>query len=1131
MTISNNLDVYAQEAWSNTLKIHLIEQYGKAGGISLFKEYQALFDYLMFSTPERALVDIMGLERCKKQTLSTQFERDDKALKVLNIYALNEPVQLSNSLAILQSMGLKVLLEKPKKISLHDQIFWVHRYQVCLNGLAAWGIEDTANQQFEELYMRCWQGNYAIDCFNLLLLSGALSADEIQIFRAYAAYLKQIKTSYSAQYIADALMINPSICRLLADQFNMRFNPDDASDDNLQNKLDALLNDVISLDQDTILKAYFELIMATCRTNYYQNKDQNKDQDNYQDAQIISFKIQPTAIIKMPKPAPEFEIFVYSKRFEGVHLRGGKVARGGVRWSDRAEDYRTEILGLMKAQMVKNSVIVPAGSKGGFICKMLSPLHDQNAVSNEVEQCYRLYIASLLQITDNLINGKIKHPENTVIYDAADPYLVVAADKGTANYSDIANEIAQQQHFWLDDAFASGGSLGYDHKKMGITARGAWESVKRHCSVIGINCQTQAFNVIGIGDMSGDVFGNGMLLSKKIQLLGAFNHRHIFIDPNPDVKTSYIERQRLFKLPRSGWNDYKPNLISQGGGVFKRSSKKINLSPQVQQLLDIKAAVLSPDELIHSLLKSQADVLWNGGIGTYVKSSVENNLDVQDKANDSVRVNASELNVKMMGEGGNLGITQLGRIEFAQLGGDIYTDAIDNSAGVDCSDHEVNIKILLQQVIDDGLLTTQQRNQLLASMGDEVAQLSLSNNIKQIQIIDLTAITAAQNIYEHARFISHLESSKVLSRTLEQLPSDAALKERATKNKGLNKPEIAVLLAYNKLVFKHALLAVDNFEGCAFDRLLLNYFPKPLREKYPSQIKSHALKNNIIATVTANQMVNQLGIGFDFKMQEQTSANIMLIAKAYLSVIEIFDINQIWQDVEKANNMPVLIRYRCFQTITGLIQRSISWILRNYPNQFDIDFIVNRFQHPIGKLQKNIYSLLSGDTKRETNELKKILKKHKAPDAIIKRLPAVIPLSSSFDIAATALTLNAPIDKTAKLFYSVAKKLDLQWLKQSISKLSMRTHWHQLAIIAMRNEVHRHQKNITFHLHKNLKNKSHIQIALDDWEKSHSYALARYRGQIAAIKNHQVLDFALLTVAINEVRLLSRQLSSVDYRA
>ncbi len=1120
MPTVNNLDLYAQQAWTHSIRTALNDQYGNTLGAALFKDYESLFDYLMISTVDRALLDITGLERCKKQLIATQFEPGTDDLKLLNIYAKDDAVELSQSLNILQSMGLKVLIEKPKQVILDENIFWIHRYQVSFLQALAHPIDDASNQHFEQLYLRCWEGNYSIDTFNLLLLSAQLNAQQIQIFRAYAAYLKQIKTPYSADYIAEALIANPKICHLLAQQFNNRFNPLSKTHDVLNEKLDALLNDVLSIDHDTILKVYNELILATCRTNFYQDDAQSK--------QICSFKLIPNLIARMPKPTPEFEIFVYSNRFEGVHLRGGKVARGGLRWSNRLEDYRTEILGLMKAQMVKNAVIVPTGSKGGFICKSISAQHNRAEQMNEVEQCYRLYISSLLKITDNLVNGDVIHPENTRIHDETDPYLVVAADKGTATFSDIANSIARQQCFWLDDAFASGGSVGYDHKKMGITARGAWESVKRHFKVINIDCQQTNFTVIGIGDMSGDVFGNGMLLSKKIRLIAAFNHLHIFIDPNPDSASSYIERQRLFNLPRSGWNDYDPNLISSGGGVFNRNSKKINVTPEIQQCLNIEQSSVTPNELIHLILKAKADLLWNGGIGTYIKAESETDLDVQDKANDAIRVNATELNVKMIGEGGNLGVTQLGRIEFAQHGGDIYTDAIDNSAGVDCSDHEVNIKILLQQVIGDGLLNLEQRNILLEDMTDEVAQLTLSNNIKQTQIIDLTELTAFENIYEHARFITHLESSKVLSRKLEQLPSDIALKERINQNKGLSKPEISVLVSYSKLVFKQALLEADSFEGESFQRILLNYFPKPLRDNYPEHIKNHALKNDIIATLVSNQMVNQLGIGFGFKMKEQTSANIMLIAKAYLSVIEIFEINQLWQDVEKADDIPELIRYRCFQTITGLIQRSISWILRNYPNQFDIDFIVGRFQQPIRKLQINIYSLLSGDIKRETNELKKLLKKHHASETIITRLPAVIPLSSSFDIAETALSLKAPIDKTAKLFYTVAKILDLQWLKQSISKLTMRNHWHQLAMISMRNELHRHQKNITYYLLKKLKNKSHIHKALDDWNTTQSYALERYQEQLTAIKNHQTFDFALLTVAINEVRLLSKQLSTED---
>lgn len=1122
MTKTINLDVYAQEAWSNSLKNELKNIYNTKELKHIYHSYESLFDYFMFSTIDRALLDIKGLERCKTNKISLQFEPDNSEITTLNIYSKDHPVELSQSLEILKSMGLKVLIEKPKQLELDNQTFWIHRYQVNHELCTRFDIDEQTNQQFEELYLRCWHGNYAIDAFNLLLLSAQLNASQIQIFRAYAAYSKQIKSPYSAQYMAEALMQNPTICHLLVQQFDQRFNPKYSKKQiSLEENLDELLKEVSSIDHDIIIRTYFDLIMATCRTNFYQ-----KDEDNLQ---ICSFKIIPSNISNIPKPIPAYEIFVYNNRFEGVHLRGGKVARGGIRWSNRLEDYRTEVLGLMKAQMVKNAVIVPTGSKGGFVCKTLTANQSREQQMEEVEQCYRLYIASLLTITDNLINGVNSHPKRTNILDEEDNYLVVAADKGTASYSDIANEIAQKNNFWLDDAFASGGSVGYDHKKMGITARGAWESVKRHFRVLNIDCQQQDFTVIGIGDMSGDVFGNGMLLSKHIQLVAAFNHLHIFIDPNPDSAKSYQERHRLFHLPRSNWSDYDKSLLSQGGGVFSRSSKKIELNPEIKSFLGVQKSTMTPNELIHCILKAKADLLWNGGIGTYIKAESESHLDAQDKANDAIRIDANELKVKMMGEGGNLGITQLGRIQFAQLGGDIYSDAIDNSAGVDCSDHEVNIKILLQQIVLNKQLTEQQRNQLLEDMTDNVAELTLQNNIKQTQIIDMIAHSAVESCYEHARFISHLENDKVLSRKLEELPSSEQLTERMNTAKGLTKPEIAVLLSYSKLVFKQALIDADCFNNKYFERVLIEYFPTAIKNNYQDYILKHPLKNDIIATQLSNQIVNQLGIGYGFKMQEETGGNIVKIIQAYLTVIELFNINKLWHDIETIQKIPENLRYRCLQTISGLIQRSISWLLRSYPNQFDMEVIISRFQMPINKLKLNIQTLLSGDTRKEYNELKRLLKKHKIEDQLTSDLSAVIPLSSAFDISQISNDLNSSVNKTAKLFYSVAKKLDLQWIKQNISRLKKTNHWQQLAIASMRNEIHRHQKKITFHLLNNSTNKHHIQRALDNWEQTEHFALVRYQEKITAIKNARNLDYSMLIVAVNELRILTHQLSSDEH--
>ncbi len=1118
-------DLHEKEAWTNNLKKKLVSLHGEKSAERIFQDFEPILGYLMTSPVSHAVIDINGIQRCLENGLAIEFElnneENDDEYIYLNIYSLDLAVDLSDSLAILQSTGLKVFIEKPDKLTHKNQEIWIHRYQAkpAINMV----IELTPQlaNYFEELYFSCWNNNYAIDPFNQLLFSSCLCAREIQIFRAYAAYAKQIKVTYSARYFAITLFENPQITQLLLTLFKQRFGltTDNQNITQIEDKFDDLLNDVPSLDHDNILKLLFELIMATCRTNYFKNLAD--------DQQIISFKLQPQLISNIPRPVPEFEIFIYSKRFEGIHLRGGKVARGGLRWSDRQEDFRTEVLGLMKAQMVKNSVIVPTGSKGGFICKHVNNSQNREQQTQEVEQCYRLYIDSLLCITDNLINGKVVHPEKVTILDDDDTYLVVAADKGTSSYSDIANEIAQKHGFWLDDAFASGGSVGYDHKKMGITARGAWESVKRHFRVRGIDCQQQTFSVIGIGDMSGDVFGNGMLLSKKIQLLAAFNHLQIFIDPSPDAASTYKERQRLFKLPRSSWSDFNSGLISEGGGVFNRSSKTISLTPQIQQLLDTKQTSMSPTALIRCILKAKADLLWNGGIGTYIKAESETHLEVQDKANDNLRVNASELNVKMIAEGGNLGITQAGRIEFSLLGGNNYSDAIDNSAGVDCSDHEVNIKILLQQVVTDGKMTVAERNRLLLSMTDEVAALTIKNNFRQTQIIDMLSTQAQSHGYEDSRFISHLENSGVLSRELEGLPSDRALKDRLSSlQQGLTKPEISVLLSYSKFNFKNALLTANDFNNAYFDKILIQYFPLPLRQQYQHYILNHALKNNIMANIVSNQLINHLGTGFGFKMKDEAGANFVQIVKAYLSVIQIFDINTVWQNIENIKGMDENLKLQCLLSLTSLIQRSISWILRTYSNNFEIDQLVEQFSNPAKELKQCIPAVLSGEILAEFEVFKQRLNDHKTPENIIQEFLPVAYLSASFDIVDIALNLKSDVKETATLFYSVAEKLDLEWVQYHVSILSKRNHWHQLAITSMRNEIHRHHKNITFFLLKNSKGKCQSNHAIEHCQEINSFILARYQEKITELKSIRELDYAMLVVAVNELRILLQQLSN-----
>jgi len=802
------------------------------------------------------------------------------------LFARHKQVSLSNVLPIIENMGLHVESERPFEIRRHDaDNVWMHEFCVYQTGTISTETTDDTAQRIQSAFDHIWRGDVEDDGFNRLMLDASLTWRQVVILRAMCKYLQQINVPFSQTYMIDSLVANAPITRLLVELFEQRFKPgEDASTSDqtseLQDKIVQALDNVVSLDEDRILRGYRDLILATLRTNAYRTDESGQLRE------FLSFKFDSSLVPDLPLPRPKFEIFVYSSKVEGIHLRGGSVARGGLRWSDRREDYRTEVLGLMKAQMVKNAVIVPVGSKGGFYVKATLP-EEREAMMQVVVDCYRTFLSGLLDVTDNLDGSTIVAPDDVVRYDSDDPYLVVAADKGTATFSDYANEVAIGYGFWLGDAFASGGSVGYDHKKMGITARGAWESVKRHFRNLGVNTQADEFTAVGIGDMAGDVFGNGMLLSDKTKLVAAFNHMHIFIDPDPDSAASHAERQRLFNLPRSSWTDYNEALISKGGGIYSRQAKQIELSPEARAILGTEQKSLTPTALISVILKAPVDLLWNGGIGTYVKSRSESHADAADRANDSLRVNGGELRARVVGEGGNLGFTQLGRIEFAltdkdHAGGLIYTDAIDNSAGVDCSDHEVNIKILANAIVAAEDMTLKQRDKLLESMTDDVAMLVLHDNYLQTQCIDLCAVDGASALDEQSRFMQYLESIGRLDRAIEYLPDADEIADRLVNDKALLRPEIAVLVSYSKMVMFDELMASDFTQDPSLESVLCEYFPQALQQGHKSQILSHRLRSEIIATVVTNDVVNRLGPTFVFRMQQELNATSSDVASAFV---------------------------------------------------------------------------------------------------------------------------------------------------------------------------------------------------------------------------------------------------------
>ena len=1061
-------------------------------------------------------------QRNRAQARLVKISRDPKNYSI-KLFSLKDSIPLSQSMPILESMGLEVLIGRPYRIRLGNRNYWINHFTLEHGNSICDVDPENIPLYFSELFESIWGRRSENDAFNHLLFSACIKAENIQILRAYTAYLQQIRFPHSREYIIETLNSYPEITLLLVQGFLAKFDPDVETGDShraIFNKVRQRLHDILSLDHDLIYKHLLNLIESTVRTNYFQ-PDQGASGH-------VSFKLDSQRIDDLPKPAPRFEIYVYAARFEGIHLRGGLVARGGIRWSDRREDYRTEVLGLMKAQMVKNAVIVPSGSKGGFITKQIAQIPAAEVYA-EVQACYSLYIEALLELTDNRGVDGIEPPAHTRRHDRDDPYLVVAADKGTAAFSDVANAIAQKRGFWLDDAFASGGSQGYDHKKMGITARGAWESVKRHFRGLGRNIQKQPFSVVGIGDMSGDVFGNGMLLSPCIQLVAAFNHMHIFIDPNPDIKKSEQERRRLFELSRSTWNDYNKKLISKGGGVFSRSAKQIDLSPEIKQLLGCKEDHLTPNELIVFILKAPVDLIWNGGIGTYFKASAETDADVSDKNNDAIRINGRQIRAKAIGEGGNLGITQRGRVEYAQAGGLNYTDSIDNSAGVNCSDKEVNIKILLSQLVKSGELSPEERNQLLVDMTDEVAQKCLFNNYRQTQIIDVIEQSAALRMYQHARFMRHLEDENILNRRLEYLPSDKQITDRIAKNQGLTRPELSILLSYSKLTYKNALLGASSLTENCYDALLLGYFPRLIRKRFAGEILKHPLRKEIIATILSNQIANNIGIGFGSRIREETGSTIEDIAKAYVVCVEVFGLYDTWRKLERLDNVvSENDRYESFRAVSGLLERSISWLLRHQPADFNVSEVIQRYKSDTQSLLNVISSAIIGQSRRNYQATRRRFIKFRLPPALAQEMMEKTTLASAFDIIEVKTALDADIESVAKLFYAVSERLKLHWTREAISKIIVRNHWHHLAILNMRNELHTYQHNLTELVLQAVDNKRHTGKALAVWEERHAVALERYDGMLNEFSAMRSCDFPTISVAVAEMGRLV-QLSRRDH--
>ncbi|NOI31584.1 NAD-glutamate dehydrogenase [Vibrio coralliilyticus] len=1133
-TIEQNL-MEASSTWDDRLSDAIVANFGESKGLPLSKEYLRAFprSYKEDVMPGSAVADIERLEALSDDNkLGMLFYRpqelgsDSKSVR-LKLYHRDEPIHLSDVMPMLENLGLRVIGESPYEVrKANGQVYWILDFSMLHKSEKTVDLRE-ARDRFQQAFAAIWAGELESDGFNRLVLGASLTGREISILRAYARYMRQVGFPFSQQYIEETLSHYPELAKGLVELFAKRFDPkfkgSQKGQTELTNKITEQLDHVESLDDDRIIRRYVEMISATLRTNYYQ-LDANK-----QNKPWLSLKMKPSDIPEIPQPVPAFEIFVYAPDIEGVHLRGGKVARGGLRWSDRQEDFRTEILGLVKAQQVKNTVIVPVGAKGGFVCKRQHTLSGRDEIFAEGQRCYKRFIRALLDVSDNIIEGEVIPPKSVVRHDEDDPYLVVAADKGTATFSDLANSVSDEYNFWLGDAFASGGSNGYDHKAMGITAKGGWESVKRHFREMGINCQTTDFTAIGVGDMAGDVFGNGMLLSKHIRLQAAFNHMHIFIDPNPDSAKSWKERDRLFKLPRSSWEDYNTKLISKGGGIFSRRAKSIALTPEIQKMIGTKKASLAPNDLIKMLLKMEVDLLWNGGIGTYVKASNETHTDVGDRANDVLRIDGRDLRAKVVGEGGNLGMTQLGRIEYALTGGRVNTDFVDNVGGVDCSDNEVNIKIFLNGLVANGDLTVKQRNKILESMEDEVGEIVLDDAYCQSESISVTEQQGTSLVKEQIRFIHDLEKAGHLDRALEYIPDDETLLEREKLGKALTRPELSVLVAYGKMVLKEELVHDDIANDDYHAQQLVNYFPTELRRNYSQQMDNHPLRAEIIATALANQMVNEMGCNYVTRLQEETGAHVVDIANAYAASREIFGLGDVLKSLRELDNEASTgAQYDMMFYVRRTLRRLSRWLLRNRTGRQCVKALIELYQGDVETIKAKLDDMLVPSEVEEHNEMAQAWIEQGISPEIANYVARLSSLYSVLDISTVSREKGKSVEQSAKLYYNLGDRLSLHWFLKQINGQAVDNHWQALARAAFREDLDWQQRQLTGQVLSCSCAPEDLDVmkALDDWIENNEISLHRWENILNEFKVGSVHEFAKFSVALRELMLLNLNCSA-----
>jgi glutamate dehydrogenase len=1115
--------------WSDELKKEILNNFEK-NSIDLIERYSNAFSvsYTNRFDVKRAVRDIEKIEEVIDRNsivvdLYNQNSSQDEFTE-LKIYNQKELI-LSEMMPILESFGLKIIQEHTYQVSFDDKNkknqvkkVWIHYFRLKL-GEENITLDEKLKINFENSVIDVWNNILEISNFNKLAIVSAVSSKDIFILLAYYRYIYQTGFIYSQEQIAKTLVKHRNIAFNLVELFKTKFNPKlfknfeerSKAINKINNQITSDLAKVSEILDDVIIKKFLNIINATLRTNFYQNENGFKG--------YVSFKIDSKQVKDLPLPVPFAEIFVYSSFMEGIHLRGGKVARGGLRWSDRHDDFRTEVLGLVKAQTTKNAVIVPVGSKGGFVVKKSTQVLSREEIQQNGIFAYKTFLRGLLDITDNIISGKVSHPKNTILFDSADPYLVVAADKGTATFSDIANSLSAEYNFWLGDAFASGGSVGYDHKKMGITAKGAWVSVKRHFSEIGIDTQSQDFTCVGIGDLAGDVFGNGMLLSKHIKLVAAFNHLHIFLDPNPNPEKSFLERVRMFNLPRSSWLDYDKKLISAGGGIFERSAKSIKISQQVKKSLSISEDEMTPNDLIKAILKAEVDLLFNGGIGTYVKSQEENNIEVGDKANDALRINGCELRCKVVGEGGNLGFTQKGRIEFALKGGKINTDAMDNSAGVDCSDHEVNIKIALIQAMKNKKITLEQRNKILDQMTDNVADLVLDDNKFQTQAITIAHYQGYSVLSEYSQFLDQLEKTRLLNRKVEFLPSKKEIEKRILEKTEMTRPELCVMLAYSKMEIYNALLESKLVEDSYFEKKLMDYFPDLMKKSFKEEILNHQLRKEIIATQVTNMIVNKLGITFVNQICFEKGCAIEDVVKSIIIACESFSLEEIWQEIESLDKkVSYQIQVKMFLLIKKLIERSLLWLTKNRLKG-GIKESAEQYRKVALQISKSFPEILSHESKKAYDEKLNYFISNGVNKNLAEKIAISEPLSSIFDISKISNSSKIDIKIIGKTYFAVGNRFSLKWMRERIAEQNFDNHWQKLSAKTVVEDIYNYQMCISKLVVSSIKDIKNPDRAIEDWIEKSGFLIAKYDNFIEEIKSNNNSDLLVFVVALSKLKV------------